>query len=146
MSGTTKKRLCWNCEARVSLEEENCTYCGVYLSPASFPGLQNDEIPEPLYKPGIESSIPKSPYEALYTPQNSSDSSTFVKQDDLGSIVFSVSLLLGGGILLLFGIILFVFSSNNLFTLQWNTTYWFVYLFVSLPMLYYGWQKSRNQT
>lgn len=150
MSGSTKKRLCWNCEARVSLEEENCTYCGVYLSPASFPGLQHEEsIPEPLYKPEAESVIPKSPYGALYEEQiDGKDSEPSLKStprsEDLRSIAIPFSLLLGGTIFFLFGIILFLFSSHEVFTLQWNASYWYFYLLIAVPLLYFGWQKCQN--
>jgi hypothetical protein len=156
MNAPTKKRLCWNCEARVSLSEENCTYCGVYLSPATFPGLQQeDDIPAPMYKPEGETSIPKSPYGEMFEEHSSHKSSQTSHQqlpaapelifEPLKSVALSLGLLLGGSIFFLFGLILFLFSAEDTFTLQWNASYWYVYLLLSAPMLYFGWLKSHGE-
>jgi len=156
MNAPAKKRLCWNCEARVSLSEENCTYCGVYLSPATFPGLQQDEeIPAPMYKPEEETSIPKSPYGEMFEEHSAQKMShAHHKQlpaapelifEPLKSVALSLGMLLGGSVFLMFGLILFLFSAENTFTLQWDATYWYVYLLVSAPMLYFGWLRSRNE-
>lgn len=59
--------------------------------------------------------------------------------DEIGnSDALSLLLLSLGGFLLTLGLLLFFFAEEGSITLQWNTNYWFLYCFLALPALYFG--------
>lgn len=153
MSATLKKKLCWNCEGRVSLEQENCTYCGVYLGPAPS-GSSSQDIMTPPYRL-VESEdtedssdeIPASPYKTgegsiASVVQEELDMS--IAKQDLRQIVLPIALLSAGAICLLFGLVLWLFSTNGTFSLSWNSDYWYVYLGLSFMMILLGWRSLQN--
>lgn len=111
----SKKRMCWNCEGNIPLQEEVCPYCRASVLP-----IQSDESIE-------EESV---------SEEEKSGESKF--------IALTMGLLMGGSFFLLFSFLLFFFSNNGFFTLIWSDKYWYIYLFVSLPMLYFGWKKLQE--
>lgn len=59
--------------------------------------------------------------------------------DEIGnSDALSLLLLSLGVFLLTLGFLLFFFAEEGSVTLQWNTNYWFLYCFLALPALYFG--------
>lgn len=59
--------------------------------------------------------------------------------DEIGnSDALSLLLLSLGAFLLTLGLLLFFFAEEGSVTLQWNTNYWFIYCFLALPALYFG--------
>ncbi len=148
----TKKKLCWNCEGRVPFDEENCTYCGVYLSPISVSGYEGDEqeeqAPTPLYR--MESNQEHSQeHRAPYQTQSEETTTALPTSDDdlqqMKTVLTPLSLLLSGSVFFLFGLVLFLFSSENgLFTLQWNATLWPYYFVLGIAMLFFGWRTLRH--
>lgn len=61
------------------------------------------------------------------------------ESDEIGnSDALSLLLLSLGAFLLTLGLLLFFFAEEGSVTLQWNTNYWFIYCFLSLPSLYFG--------
>jgi len=155
MNATPKKKLCWNCEASVALQEENCPYCAVYLGPASVSGddLSNDPLAPP-YKIQVmeeEETVPEAPY----VPEEPEESVVFDQEHeheqeeyedeiesrgDIKEIALPMGLLLAGTVFFLFGLILFLFSQDGVFTLHWNGEYWYFYQLLAVPMLYFGWR------
>lgn len=66
-------------------------------------------------------------------------SETASESDEIGnSDALSLLLLSLGAFLLTLGLLLFFFAEEGSVTLQWNTNYWFIYCFLSLPSLYFG--------
>lgn len=51
---------------------------------------------------------------------------------------FSLLFLSIGGFLMTLGLLLFFFSEEGVLMLKWNANYWFIYCFLSLPLLYFG--------
>lgn len=154
MAAQTKKKLCWNCEGRVSFQDENCPYCGVYISPL---GVGENENKESLFSPPYkvdgqeeERHVPASPYpvneepEPTQTPEavvpSSSKSENPFLSEEVRTIVLPLVLLLSGSAFFLFGIALLLFSQNGVFTLQWNGGSWYLFLLCALPMLFFGWR------
>lgn len=158
-SPAKKKKLCWNCEGNVSFQEENCPYCGVYLSPSDENTL--DEEVEDLFAPPYrtegeeeesEDHVPASPYgiyeeeEEEQQPVNYEFSSADVKEaikassDEVKRVIMPLSLLLSGTVFFLFGLALFLFSRKGVFILQWNGCYWYLYLAFGLIALMVGWR------
>lgn len=147
MGGPTKKKLCWNCEGSVSLQEENCPYCGVYLSPSDNEGVEEgiEDLFSPPYR--IESradSIPPSPFvskeikeevTSMHVAKEMKHSS-----DDLKRVIIPLSMLLSGTVFFLFGLALFLFSRKGIFILQWNGGFWYYYLAFGMLALVFGWK------
>lgn len=151
-----KKKLCWNCEGRVTLQDENCPFCGVYLSPLGKVG--ESENKETLFAPPYrveesdqeEQQVPAAPY-AVQEESVSSRSQEAVKvaskiaaspllTSEMQTIVLPLILLLTGSVLFIFGIALMLFSQNGVLTLQWNGEHWYLFFIFSLPLLYFGWR------
>lgn len=141
MSKPEKKKLCWNCEGNVSRTAENCPYCAVYLNPEP---AEEPEV-KPLYSPQSNSgTIPKAPY----TPQEShadEEAAPVAKsespQDSLfRSIFLPITLLTAGLFSLLFAVILFLFSTNGVLTLEWDGELWYLYAIAGAPLLFSGWK------
>lgn len=155
MNARPKKKLCWNCETNVSLKTEVCPCCGV-----SVIGLSSDiasEAPPPPYRlvnPSQEQAIPISPYlnddeegasedeishqdveENVSTSLSPSKTSL---SDESKKTVLIMSLLILGSVFFIFGFTLLLFSSEGYLTLHWNASYWFVYLLLAIPMMYFG--------
>lgn len=156
MNARPKKKICWNCEGNVSVKAETCPYCGV-----SVAGLSSDISPETpiapyrLVNPAQESPIPVSPYldeedaKASYEDEDEDSNDELVGaasdsshgEDDSKKVVLVLTLLLGGSIFLVFGFALLLFSSDGYLSLHWDASYWFIYLLLALPMLFFGFRK-----
>lgn len=149
MSAILKKKLCWNCEGRVSLEEENCPYCAVYLGPA--PGEEGDQDilapPYRLVESEEEEKVPQSPY-AVEQEEEEEGKETEIDlsgaKRDLKKVIVPLALLSAGSLFFLFGLILLIFSSQGVFTLSWNAKYWYFYLVFALPLLLFGWKSLQR--
>lgn len=141
-----RKKICWNCDGSVTLEAENCPYCGVYLNP-----LGNDDDKDGLFAPPYrleeieeEAEVPPAPYasrveavaesKVLPEPLPKEPTEFTLEQKTL----LSLSLILAGAVFFIFGLALFLFSNNGFLTLSWNANYWFIYLIISLPILAIG--------
>jgi hypothetical protein len=149
MNRHEKKKLCWNCEGSVSFSEETCPYCGVSVVPAFLEGAEVEFAPP--YKMAQENSeIPKSPFD-LHNDQedianelqreqvNEVITSEQPDVDEFKRVAIAMILLLSGSVFFLFSLALGLFSHHGTFTLQWDASYWFVYSFLALPMLFFGW-------
>ena len=153
MTTTPKKKLCWNCEGRVSLEEENCPYCAVYLGPAPDENGESKDILAPPYRivETDEENVPPSPYKSELPEEQPAEEETTdltVAKKDTKEVVLPLALLSAGSLFFLFGLILLLFSEHGVFTLTWNGEYWYFYLIFALPMLFFGWralQKFDNE-
>jgi hypothetical protein len=145
MSAIPKRKLCWKCEGGVSLTEENCPFCGVYLSPSN--PNENSWLKPPYRLVEEEQAVPPSPFtnsapskiekEVIPSPENEAT-------HDVQNVVITLVLLITGSIFLLFGLILWLFSDNGVFTLHWNSQYWFIYLAIAVPMLLLGWRTLQK--
>lgn len=166
MNPKTKKKLCWNCEGSTSVQDENCPYCGVYLSPLSIGG--NEDKEDSLFAPPYrlsnideEQEVPLSPFALENEGENESSQTgvssekvqviTSISKNQLSestrqmqAITMPLVLLLTGSIFLLFGIVLVLFSQNGVFTLHWDANYWFIYLGISVPLLFFGWRALHH--
>ena len=156
MNKTQRKRLCWNCEGSVSIAEETCPFCDVSVVPAF---LEGSTIEEPSFAPPYSSrveentEIPKSPYDInlddeieprnpeIEIPKKQVEEVEEPSIDEFKSVVFSVSLLLGGSVFFMFSLALALFSTNGILTLHWNGEIWFVYALLAVPMLLLGWRS-----
>lgn len=148
MNAMPKKKLCWNCEGSVSLADESCPYCGVSVQSAGLDGTENSFLPPyRMSSHGDNQSIPAAPYSAFQNPQaddeKKEEQSTAVEDSNSSSefkqVLIPMILLFSGSLAFLFGLVLFLFSQNGIFTLSWNGTLWYVYSLLSIPLLILGW-------
>jgi hypothetical protein len=139
-----KKKLCWNCEGNVSVEAENCPYCAVYLSPS---GSSDKDLHSPPYgknQTETSSEIPASPFASQDVAPSEATKNDLSENSGEGfelmkNIIQPLLLLLAGSVFFIFGLALLLFSHNGVFTLRWNGSYWFFYLLLGIPMLFFGW-------
>ena len=150
MSSTPKKKLCWNCDGNVPIKAEHCPYCGVYIEQANDFDEEDEReetLPAPPY--AMPSSTrhtngeaPAPPY-ALPKKNQADPSKSKAKQkpqNPASRVVVAISLLAAGSVFLLFGLVLFLFSENGVFTLSWNGDHWPVYLILGPVFLILGWR------
>lgn len=161
MSTQPKNKLCWNCEGRVSFQDENCPYCGVYLSPLnSEEAEEKSSLFSAPYRPDQpgkeEQSVPAAPYKTQekskpvktqepVKPSEDIARTSFIS-NEARTIVLPLILLLSGSVFFLFGIALLLFSQNGVFTLQWNSNYWYVCFLLAIPMLFFGWRALQQDS
>ncbi len=146
MTATQKKKLCWNCEGRVSLQEENCPYCAVYLGPAPDDAGGKDSLAPPyrlVESDEEERQVPKSPY-AVQEADKEESQVDEVTKGDLKQVVLPLVLLSAGTLFFLFGLILVLFSDQGIFTLSWSADYWYFYLIFAVPLLFAGWRTLQR--
>jgi hypothetical protein len=139
MKPKKRQKLCHNCEGEVDLDVIVCTFCAADL---------REEKPEQLklrtaYSPRTYSNEQMS--ESLY-PHSQVERETaapLIEKDE--SSENSLGQTIGGMVLLSVGIQLFLFSCFLLFcsnegtlTLKWNSRFWVLYLFASLPLILFG--------
>lgn len=153
MNEKPKKKLCWNCEGSVSLENENCPYCGVYLSSIAMSGQgDKDTLFAPPYRLAnshADKEVPPSPFANSGTSEVASvstqlDNTEIASRDSMKKIIMTLVLLLGGSGFLLFGLVLLLFSDQGVFTLHWNGSYWPLYFVFAAPMLFVGWRTLQQ--
>lgn len=148
MSVKQKKKLCWNCEGRVPLTEENCPFCGVYITPLD---LSENPLLKPPYRivdeeEEEEQEIPSSPFADKEGNPHSEEEAKAVAMEaplssDMNRVAITALLLLAGTVFLMFGTTLWFYSDIGVLVLQWDAQYWFVYLLVALPLLFFGWRS-----
>lgn len=148
MNKPAKQKLCWNCEGSVATHIENCPYCGVYLSPDHVDDkhsrLSQIQAPYPFYASKETKNVPK----ALYTPVEEEKKEELPKVEepkkiarlDVLEAMLPLVALSAGVVFLLFAAALYLFSTEGWLTLQWNASYWYLYLAISLPCLFVGWK------
>lgn len=151
MSTKTKKKLCWNCEGDVLLTATNCPFCGVSLELAAMEEEKKNKDPfAPPYKlvnNAKESKIPASPYSQATEPEIEETQEAPPSRTDPKSMVLSLAFLLVGAAFAIFGVVLWLFADKTgHLNLRWNAQYWFIYLLLSLPMIYLGWKVTSEET
>ncbi len=128
-----EKRAHWDDE--VMLDHSLASrYKPPYLARERF----SDEEQQVEAKPPYKKTAPKkSPTTAQAGSQESRDAIEAEKDVD-NKDALSLLLLSLGGFLMTLGLLLFFFAEEGVLILKWNANYWFVYCFLSLPLLYFG--------
>ena len=159
MNPIRNNKLCWNCEGSVHPHAIHCPYCGVSLTtrePAETESIARSyaintprghtggDIPAPPYnlpqgrhESGARDVHKEEWREAIAEEENTSGG---FLTSFLAEPLMPIVLLLPGIVLFLFGLMLVAFSSQGVLTLEWSAKYWFVYLLLAAPLLYFGWR------
>lgn len=127
MSALPKKKLCWNCEGSVALQEEDCPYCGVYLN--AVPSMGGISLPHQ-----IEERV------ASFSKGEEEEEEAEGASEGSGAVLLPLLFLLCGSSLLLFGALLWLFSVDGMLTLRWNARWAPLYLAVAFPLFLFGWK------
>ncbi len=147
MNKPSKKRLCWNCEGSVSLEAETCPYCGVSVVPATLENVNVGFMPSYRMGEVQDSAIPRSPYEDDEAEPGQQEPGQEISKeleedepafDEFQRTLLATVLLLTGSVFFLFGLALMLFSHNGVLSLQWDSSLWFVYTALAVPLLFFG--------
>lgn len=128
------------------MQQENCPYCGVYLSPLEEDGKTKDGLFTPPYKVVEEEAIPTAPYSSEEKQRSIQEPIEELKIQEqkrdvtngANIILLPLTFLISGAVLLLFSLALFLFSRNGILTLRWDGTYWIAYLLIALGCLCAG--------
>lgn len=149
MSATPKRKLCWNCDGSVPLAVDQCTYCGASLKEGAAPQpvkkASHDFRPPFALHQQME-AIPQPPFDAIGKGTEPSeeaaegDDATAEASVGTANGLLPMLFLLSGSVFALFGLVLWLFSENGTFTLQWSGDYWYVYLFGGFACLLAGWR------
>ena len=140
MNATPKTRLCWNCEGRVSSSEPNCPYCDVYLGVEE--GVAEKSSHEDHHAPynpeGQEEgkSIADSPYQ-INIQEDEEESSSYSNKE----VILTTAMLSSGVLFFLFGFVLYAFGEEGSLTLRWDASYWYIYFFGAIPLIFFGWRS-----
>ncbi len=155
-----KMKLCWSCEGEVENSATQCPYCGAELIAVTGDGFLEEETAPPYQfeePPGTASAIPEPPYPTvnIATPDYSTDydqdnwdnetappapMGNDTDDENNGKSLTPIVFLSFGVMFFLFSFVLLLFSRDGRLTLQWSSSYWAVYLLLSLPSIYFGWR------
>lgn len=141
----TKKRqkMCYNCEGAIDLDVIVCPYCAADL---------REEKPEqqtPGYNPkNILKNL--NTQQSLYPTQKppervepnediqEEEIETSAPEEDRKEIWGPTVLMTLGAQLLLFGLLMLVFSDQGVMVLKWDARLWYAYVLASIPLLIFG--------
>ena len=145
-----KSKLCWNCEGRLNLEIEVCHYCGVSVQPLMIQGMadlspvyafdpskSSKELPEAPYEPAIEKKEPIQKKEEKL-PNQRPWLAMLKFSSEYKSFILPLAALHVGTVFFFFSLALLFFSTDNFLTLQWSSSYWYIYLSLALLLLFIG--------
>lgn len=154
MSATPKRKLCWNCDGSLALAVDQCTYCGASLKEgAAPPKVKKKPIdslapPYAMLQEGSNGVAPQPPFDVV-NKQASVEETQEVSAEpshttEATNVFSSLLFLLGGSVFCLFGLVLWLFSQDGVFTLHWNGDYWYVYTTGGAALLFLGWRTMRH--
>lgn len=164
MDMKTKKRLklCLNCNGQVDVDVIVCPFCGADLmeernvkeDPAPYDisrgTLNTDKTIASLYPPPYQPNSFKGPTaeekeSVIHEPQQTAPPPQQAEEPEVKSEVASTLipiLLFSFGVnFFLLGLTLFFFSEEGSLHLKFNGSLWFLYFFLSMPLLYFGFKK-----
>ena len=162
MTQVERQKMCWNCDADVSLDATYCPFCGTDLLTTTEVVKErsnhaeyhaNETLQESLaslYKPPYSVrnqeglGVPNDPHDLLagYRQEKEEmemETETFEEEDfsKMGG-GWPLVLLSVGSFLFTFGALLLFLSKNGKLVLEWKASFWFVYCFTALPLLVFG--------
>lgn len=155
MKPKKRQKLCHNCEGEMDLDVIVCPFCAADL---------REEKPEQKrasYNPSFlhtnqqtNQSLYPSPYSPKPSPREEeaavepeavemTAAAEPAEEKESGSKnIFAPTVFFTLGVqLFLFGFLMLLFSHKGVVVLKWDAHYWFGYVLVSLPFLYFGYKS-----
>ena len=143
--------MCYNCEGEIDLDVIVCPFCAAdlreekpeQLRPSYNPSVavKNLNTHQSLYPPHY---APKVALEEEEAPpaQPQQEAVILEEEPEESRNVWGPTVLLTlGAQLLLFGILLLLFSHKGTVILKWDATLWFIYVVASIPLLIFGYKS-----
>lgn len=140
--------MCYNCEGEIDLDVIVCPFCAADLReekpeqqrPTYNPtaSVKNLNTQQSLYPPHYAAKAPAQEEAVAGDPQQMAPA---LPEEEAKSIFGPMTLLTLGAQLLLFGILLFLFSNKGIMILKWDARLWFLYIFASIPLLIFGYKS-----
>lgn len=87
----------------------------------------------------------KTPRKSPVSKQSNKKSEQEYQEEIESTQIGSLLLLSLGGHLFTLAWLLFFFSDHGKLVLEWKSRYWFIYLLISLPLVYKGWKKLSDE-
>lgn len=149
MKPVDRQKMCPNCDGRVAYDVTQCPYCFAILQvensppPKSMSPASSQDNLSALYTPPYSSKPAEAaaPKAALHSEK---ENISFKEASD-SKIFLPILLLTLASNLFTLGILQFFFSDHGVVRLEINANYWFLMLFVSLPLFYLGWKKLSQE-
>lgn len=157
-----KLRMCPFCEGSIDIDATSCRFCGASLvaeergrGPSAYSTQENlASLYAPPYAPPGRKNIhsPSQQAKKRYAYEEYEEENRQKKQErekekkaeEEKSHIGSLLLLSIGAQLFTLSALLFFFSDHGRLTLEWKSRYWFLYMMISLPFLYHGWKKLKQ--
>ena len=155
-----RTKMCPSCHGNAPLHVDICPYCAnsffeknetisnENISQDNSSTLSYEEtltsLYPPPYKPKVIPTSTTTNNDAVYdeetgiqheTQQVNESDEEVLEEREKNSLIPIVLFWLGVNILV-FSIILIVFSADGVLYLKWNTKYWFLYSLISIPLIY----------
>lgn len=138
-----EKRLCWNCDADVSLHLEQCPYCGADLNQPQERKIPYESLGSPFQQAPTTPFVEKDNFAVSNEEwKNALDEQDLPEEDAKSGRreVIALLLLLPGVVFCLFALLLFFFSNDGTLTLHWNQNMAYFYFLGAIPLIYLGWR------
>jgi hypothetical protein len=157
-----RQKMCTTCDGRIPLDANLCPYCAAEQGTSNQTYLQHKSIqesltslypppyaaknPEPIKTPPQETMSEKryqhaSAASPAHIPLDNADEQRVSEEKSSFWPLFLLSI---GANLLVLGLLQFFFSDNGYLTLQWDSSYWFIYCLAAFPLFYIGFKKIRS--
>jgi hypothetical protein len=166
MKTVDKEKMCGNCDGRIPLHAERCSYCGMEQTKnaSRTPIFQNQSLEDSLaslYTPPYQGKRPQftqvpqeeplQQLEPMYkevTEIPKADPLIGATQNEeeveTKSSLWPTVFLLAGANFIFVGLMQLFFSKNGVLRLEWNAHYWFLYCILGVPCLYFGYKKFKD--
>lgn len=159
-----RQKMCWNCDADVSVEATYCPFCGTDLmvggeteKPLKEASYRNDALQESLaslYKPPYSSTrdTDSSGLSEVNRMSSENDLSAFLveeKKDPTARLGYGWSLIFlsTGTFLVTLSLLLLFLSTDGKLILEFNARGWFLYGASGAPLLFLGYRLlNRGKT
>ena len=169
MKTADRQKMCSHCDGRIPLEAITCPYCNaeqvnkssnassgssLYSPPYVGKGLRysigDEQKEEPAFRQQEmfqkeekeedeeEQRSPSKPSLSLPPVEKAMSADTPKDESSQFWPLFMLSL---GSILATLGLLQFFFSDNGFLRLEWDSSYWFLYCLISLPLFFFGIKK-----
>lgn len=123
MKPKKRQKLCYNCDAEADLDVIVCPFCAADLRAEKV----DSHLTQPLQSPK-SSSIVEEAREG--------------GGEERKTLLLALSFCTLGMQLLILGLLMGLFAVKGVLTLKWDANYWFLYLFFSVPCLYFGYRAA----
>jgi len=157
MKPVDRQKICSNCDAQISFESSECAYCGASIPKAALPNpsfsspfnktLQDGSAslyPPPYAKKSAPTITPSSPEPKNYLNEAVEKKAPLPSENAQEEKIWPVFSFAIGSTLLTLGLILFFFSDDGKLHLEWDSSFWYIYCLIALPLVILGLRKLKK--